>query len=180
MKPKYKRACLCLLLLVVSGCGILEVPGMLVSGLFSKKTKQKSQLEIREMQTRTYPTRDVKMIMKAMMNVLQDDNFIIKQVNMEMGFFNAAKEFDVEDSGEKMWKTFWAGKNATYKKNSTIECTTNISEFGNEMKVRANFQVKVMDNKGAYVLVGDIDDPIYYQNFFSKVDKGIFIEKEKL
>ena len=180
MKPKYIRACLCLLLLMESGCGILEVPGMLVSGLFSRKNRQKTQLEIRQMQTRTYPTTDVKMIMKAMMNVLQDDNFIIKQVTMEMGFFNATKEFDVEDSGEKMWRTFWAGKDATYKKNSTIECTANISEFGNEMRVRVNFQVKVMDNKGAYLLVGNIDDPAYYQEFFSKVDKGIFIEKEKL
>ena len=120
------------------------------------------------------------MIMKAMLNVLQDDNFIVKQVNPEMGFFNATKEFSVEDAGEKFWNTFWSGKNATYKKNSIIECTTNISEFGNEMKVRANFQVKVLDNKGGIVLVKVIDDPIYYQNFFAKVDKGIFIEKEKL
>jgi hypothetical protein len=164
------------MLLFMSGCGTTSVPGMVLG----KKVKQKSQLEIREMQTRTYQTKDVKMIMKAMLNVLQDENFIIKQVNMDLGFFNATKETDVENGGEKFWETFWWGKYATYKKNSIIECTANISEFGDGMKVRVNFQVKVMDNKGGCVLVRDIDDPAYYQNFFSKVDKGIFIEKEEI
>jgi hypothetical protein len=37
-----------------------------------------------------------------------------------------------------------------------------------------------MDNKGAVHDIKTIDDPIFYQTFFAKVDKGIFIGKQKL
>ena len=88
---------------------------------------------------------------------------------------------DVEKGNEKFWQTFWWGKAyATYKKNQIIDVTANISEFGEEMRVRVNFRVKVMNNKGGVVIVRQVDDPEYYQKFFSKVDKGIFIEKEKI
>lgn len=173
----FTKICFCLMLLMESGCGTTSMPGMLLD----KKAPQKTQLEIRQMQTRTYQIKDRKLVMKAMLNVLQDDDFIIEQVNMDLGFFNAQKEVDVENSGEKFWQTFWWGKAyATYKKNQIIDVTANISEFGDDMRVRVNFRVKVMNNKGGVEIVRQIDAPEYYQNFFSKVDKGIFIEKEKL
>ena len=160
-----------------SGCGTTQMPGMLLD----KKAPQKTQLEIRQMQTRTYQTKDKRLVMKAMLNVLQDDDYIIEQVNLDLGFFNAQKEVDVEDGGEKFWETFWWGKAyATYKKNQIIDVTANISEFGEEMRVRVNFRVKVMNNKGGVVVVRQVDDPKFYQEFFSKVDKGIFIEKEQI
>jgi len=173
----FTAICFCLMLLMASGCGTTQMPGMLLD----KKAPQKTQLEIRQMQTRTYEIKDRKLVMKAMLNVLQDDDFIIEQVNMDLGFFNAQKEVDVENAGEKFWQTFWWGKAyATYKKNQIIDVTANISEFGDDMRVRVNFRVKVMNNKGGVELVRQIDNPQYYQEFFSKVDKGIFIEKEKI
>jgi len=38
----------------------------------------------------------------------------------------------------------------------------------------------MMNNKGEVMDVRQIDDAKYYQEFFGKVDKGIFIQKEKL
>jgi hypothetical protein len=35
-----------------------------------------------------------------------------------------------------------------------------------------------MNNRGEVMLVQQVDDEQYYQDFFSKVDKGIFIQKE--
>jgi len=175
-KLYFSTICFCLLLLVAYGCGITSVPGMVTS----KKNKQKSQLEMRQMQTRTYDTNGVEIVMKAMLNVLQDDDYIIEQVNVNMGFFNASKEANAEDGLQKFWETFWWGGAATYRKNSIIDCTANVSVFGNETKVRANFRIKLMNNRGGVEFVGQIDDPKFYQEFFSKVDKGIFIEKEKI
>ncbi len=37
-----------------------------------------------------------------------------------------------------------------------------------------------MDNKGVVSKIRSMGDVAYYQEFFAKVDKGIFIEKEKL
>lgn len=177
MRNLFLTGCLIVSVLSFSGCGTASVPGMVLS----KKDKQKSQLEIREMQTRTFQTKDNKLVMRAMLNVLQDDDYIIEQINIEMGFFNAQKEVDVEKGDEKFWQTFWWGKAyATYSKNQIIDVTANISDFGEEIRVRANFRVKVINNKGGVVIVEQIDDPQFYQKFFSKVDKGIFIEKEKI
>ena len=61
-----------------------------------------------------------------------------------------------------------------------LESSVNVSEFGSQTKVRVNFQTKMMNNKGEVMDVRQIDDAKYYREFFGKVDKGIFIQKEKL
>ena len=141
---------------------------------------QKTQLQIREFQTRSFETSDTKMVMKTMVNVLQDEGYMLKNANIDLGILSASKELNVEDRGEAFWSAFWAGANARWKKNSTIECTANVSDFGTQTKVRVSFQVKVFDNKGAVMDVRQIEDESFYQDFFAKVDKGIFIQKEKL
>lgn len=143
-------------------------------------TPPKTQLEIREFQTRDYDTSDVKMVMKSLLNVLQDDSYIVKNANVELGLLSASKEIDVESKGEAVILSILGGQNARWRKNSTIECSGNITEMGKVCKVRMNFQIKTMDNKGGVVEVKTIEDPIFYQTFFAKVDKGIFIGKQKL
>jgi len=143
-------------------------------------TPQKTQLQIREFQTRAYDTKDTMMVMKAMLNVLQDEGYIVKEAVPELGLLTATKEVDVEKGGEAFWATVFMGENARWKKNSIIECTANVSEFGDQSRVRTNFQVKILDNKGAVLTIEQIQDEKHYQDFFSKVDKGIFIQKEKL
>jgi len=41
-----------------------------------------------------------------------------------------------------------------------------------------NFQAKTLDNNGQPLEVETIADPSFYQQFFAKVDKGIFIQKQ--
>jgi hypothetical protein len=141
---------------------------------------EKTQLQIREFQTRTYETADSKEAMKAILNVLQDDGYIVKNAVADLGLITATKEADVEDGGEKFWNTFWLGYHATWKKNSLIEASCNITNANNKTKIRANFQVKVVDNKGGTIEVKQVDDEKFYQTFFSKVDKGLYLHKEKL
>jgi len=162
-----KRNCIVsvFLILFIFGCATTGPP-------------PRTQLQIREFQTRSYETNDLKMVMKAMLNVLQDDGFIVKNANIDLGLITATKEIDVESKGEAFFLSLLAGTEARWKKNSIIECSSNISEFGKSTRVRINFQMKVLNNKGEVVGVKQIEDPTYYQEFFSKVDKGIFIEKE--
>lgn len=47
------------------------------------------------------------------------------------------------------------------------------------MILRVNFQLKTLENKGNIINVGQIVDMAHYQEFFSKVDKGIFIGNQK-
>ena len=143
-------------------------------------TPPKTQLEIREFQTRDYDTPDMKMVMKSLLNVLQDDGYIVKVANVDLGLLSATKEVNIENKGEAFILVLLAGHNARWKKNSIIECSGNVTQMGKVCKVRMNFQVKTMDNKGGVVDVKVIEDPTFYQSFFAKVDKGIFIGKQKL
>jgi hypothetical protein len=155
---------------LVYGCasttGVTEVP--------------KTQLEIREYQTREYDTKDVKMVMKSLLNVLQDDGFIVKNASVDLGLISATKEINVENKTEAIILGLLGGQNASWKKNSIIECSGNVSEHGNVTRVRINFQAKTLDNRGNVINVGQITEPIYYHDFFTKVDKGIFLGKQKV
>jgi len=152
-----------------------------LSGCASAPMKPpKTQLETREFQTKEYDTTDTKMVMKAVLNVFQDEGFTVKNAVIELGLLSATKEIDVEKKGEAFWAAFFGGSAATWSKNSLIEATVNVTERNQSVRVRANFQAKTMDNKGGVRDVHQIEEEKYYTEFFAKVDKGVFLEKEKL
>ena len=141
---------------------------------------EKTQLQIREYQTRTYDVEDELMVLKAVANVLQDEGFIITNAEADLGLITAQKESNIEDGGEKFFSILFFGANARYKKNAIVESTANVSQFGKQVKVRVNFLLKAYNNRGELIDLGQIDDEQYYQDFFAKVDKGIFIQKENI
>jgi len=144
---------------------------------------QKTQLEKRQFQTRTYECADKALIMKAMLNVLQDEGFIVNNANPLLGFISGAKEFDVSDKSIDIEKEFGTNKRSlTWQgvKVATIEATANVTEYGKEIKVRITFKRKLLNMYGNAQVINDIDDEKYYQDFFSKVDKAIFIQKQKI
>ena len=155
----------------------------LVSGAGCASTSPappKTQLEIREYQTREFDTSDSKLVMKAMLNVLQDEGFMVRQANSELGFLSAQREIEVKQTMSTFFNLLLRGKDARYEKNSIIEVTVNVSARAEKTRVRANFQLKVMDNAGAVTKVRTMSEAVYYQEFFAKVDKAIFLEKERL
>ena len=176
-----------LALFALSGCmaalpyaielGVGAVSASAAASQVQEKGPAKSQLEIRSLQTRTYDTHDSKMVMRTMLNVLQDEGFIVKEANAEMGFLTASKEMDVQTKEAVFWGTFFGG---TWEKGAVVEATANVSEFGKQTKVRVNFQKKIYDSVGKVTKADQIQDPEFYQEFFAKVDKGMFLQKEKL
>ena len=137
-----------------------------------------TQLQVRQMQTRQYGIRESKRAIKAVLDVLQDEGFIPREVDADVGYIYAVKEVDVEDGGEKFWANFWHGRrDARWRKNSIIECAANVSERSTGVRVRLTFQVKILDNTGRMQSVVTVLDPRIYQDFFSRVGKGVFLEK---
>ncbi len=158
----------------------------MIAGLFfggcatASGTQPKTQLQIREYQTRSYGTNDTKMVMKAVLNTLQDEGYIVKNAVLDLGLLTATKEMNVEDKTQALLLKLLSKNKATWPKNSIVEATANVSEFGSETRVRLNFQIKTYDNRGGVMGVKQIEDAKFYQDFFSKVDKGIFIQRENL
>ena len=152
---------------------------LLIVGCATTTGPAKTQLQMREFQTRTFETPDAMAVLKAMVNVLQDDGYIIKDANTDLGLLSASKEVNVESTGEAVFASLFAGANARWAKNSIFDVTANVSQYGETCRVRTTFQMKKMNNKGEVMDVKQIDDEAHYQEFFSKVHKGIFIDVEE-
>ena len=62
------------------------------SCLAKKVAQQRTMLETREIQTRYYETPDTFEVAKAVINTLQDNGFIIQNIEPELGYIRAKKE----------------------------------------------------------------------------------------
>ena len=141
---------------------------------------QRSQLEIRQIQTRSYEGKQSADVMKAMLDVLQDEGFVVRNAVPELGLLSATKEIDVSDPGTAFFRTLFLGEEARWDKNSIIETTANVSPSGAGSRVRVTFQAKTLNNRGEVVGVREISDARFYQEFFAKVDKGLFVHAQGL
>lgn len=159
---------------------LVLLPFVALLGCASSGAPKRTQLQIREFQTRIYETADVKMVMKAVFNVLQDEGYTVTQANSELGLLTATKDTDVDSMSERVagWVLPFYGGNRS--KTSIHEVTCNVTAFGSVTKVRMNFHERVLNQKGLIKTIKGIDDPAFYQNFFSLVDKAIFLQSEKV
>ena len=159
---------------VILLAGLLTFGGCATTG-----TPVKTQMEMRQFQTRTFETSDAMAVLKAMVNVLQDDGYIIRDANTDLGLLSASKEVDVSSGGDIFVAALFGGANARWAKNSLYDVTANVSEYGETCRVRVTFQVKKMNNKGEVMDVKQIDEESHYVDFFAKVHKGIFLDVEE-
>jgi len=135
-----------------------------------------TQLELRGFQTREYDTQDMRLVMKAMVNVLQDMGFIINNADTQLGLLSANKMTDIPHSKKEIKRA--EKKEELLSKTLVLDCTANVSAFGKQSRVRVNFQQRVLGANGATMSASPITDAAFYQQFFSQVDKGIFLQQE--
>jgi len=163
--------------------GLACVYSLLVTGCIrpSSERPPMTQLQTREVQSRDFDTDNIKLVMKSMMNVLQDEGFIIKNAMLDLGLLSAEKNIDVEDKFHAFAACLAAGaQQARWSKYQILEASANVSEFGAKTRVRINFQRKTLDNYGCPKDVITLKDPQYYQTFFEKVSKGIFLQEQEI
>lgn len=141
---------------------------------------EKSQLETRELQTHIYDTQDTKIVMKALVNVLQDDGFVIQSSSTDLGLLGATKQIRVEDKQDLSRMLPDLGEGVKLRKDAIIDANIAVTEYGNGCKVRVSFQIKMLRKSGKVRDAHTVRDATYFQRFFSKVDKGLFLQAEKL
>ena len=138
---------------------------------------QPSQLEMRSFQTREFDAKDPKVVMKAVLNVLQDMGFIVNSADTDLGLLTASKWTNVEHTKKELKEA--KKKETALSKSVVLDCTANISAFGkSQTRVRVNFQQRILDAAGATMQADAIIDAKFYQTFFTAVDKGIFLQQE--
>jgi hypothetical protein len=188
MSARFRRLLLLAASAVAVGCATAVEPA-------------KTQLEVRQFQTRTFDTPDTKLVMKAMLNVLQDDGYVVKNAVVDLGLITAEKEIDLAPGRSGTTGNVFGGVGGgviigggrrggiilggpqtppSFPKSEMRDFTGNVSEFGAQTKVRVSFQRKVLDNRGDVVEVQPIDDAAFYQDFFSRMDKSLYLQQEQL
>lgn len=152
---------------VIIGCASNDSPG--------KRTP--SQLEQRSFQTREFDTPDTRLVMKAMINVLQDMGFQISNADADLGLLTAAKWANVDHSKKEIKKA--RKEQRALSKSVVLEATANVSAYGSrQSRVRVNILERILDDNGAILGITQINDARVYQRFFAEVDKGIFLQQE--
>ncbi|MEW6324203.1 MAG: hypothetical protein AB1515_02330 [Nitrospirota bacterium] len=108
-----------------------------------------AQMKIRSFQTRTFDTIDSNKVLRAVSAALQDLGFIIERANAPMGLVTAGQ---------------FAGQGFA----GFVELTVIVRNTGKqqtEVRVNALFNTK------------PIEDPKIYQNFFTSVERSLFISQ---
>ena len=136
--------------------GIIVIVGTLViQGCAAPEPSQdllaltEAQMKIRSVQTRTFDVKDRQLAMRGVIAALQDLGFIIERANEPLGLVTAAR---------------FAEPNYY----DVIGVTVTVRQEGaNRMMIRAN---AIYNNK-------PIEDPKVYQNFFTTLERSLFITK---
>lgn len=142
---------------------------------------QLSQLQIREMQTREYIDVSVKDVMKSVIAALMDEGFIINATDNSLGLITAAKEVYAVDEATKNIAEFNYGSGSgTYQTTLRSEASSVVNQYGDLVRVRITIVQKSVSNAGGNIWSQPLLDSKIYQSIFSKVDKSVFLEKEKI
>ena len=140
-----------------------------------------TQLEKRQFQTRTYSAQDNVIAMKAILNVLQDEGYIVYNVNSLLGYIYGIKDFDLSDPNIDISKEFSMTKsrlNYNGVKVATLEASVNITQYGDKSRIRVNFKRKLLNQYGNAQMIDDVSDVEFYNDFYTKVDTAINLQKE--
>ena len=173
-----RRALLLIAFLATAGCAGVTRPAM-------------TQLQIREFQTQTFDTADSQLVLKAMLNVLQDDGYVVRNAVIPLGLMTATRENDLApgrsgpspgEISNGIGSRIVTGQlePTGYRKLEIRDFTGNVTEFGEQTKVRVSVQRKVLDSYGNVVEVKPIEDLVFYQDFFSRMAKSLYLQKERL
>lgn len=165
--------------LVVVGLGALS---MLSGCVYEPQKPPLTQLQLRQLQSRSYENRDPITSMRAVINALLDEGFIIKNADKDLGFVQATKDVEISGGGQVFaeFGGIFGNQQARWRNSSVIDCSGTLTTQGKSTNVRLIFQKKVLDNFGVPMGIDLIEDPAFYQNIFSKIDKSLFLERENL
>ncbi|WP_028879778.1 hypothetical protein [Terasakiella pusilla] len=127
-----------------------------------------TQLEIRQLQTRLYDTTDLIAGLKATAAALQDEGFIISNVNETIGIITGQKVYMLTQSNKV-----------------TENASASVALKDNQISIRLNLaSEEFYDGDGGWGIprteAHPIYDPAIYEKLFSKVDKSLFLRKENI
>lgn len=147
-------------------------------------------LERRQSQSRSFETADTRLVLKAVLNVLQDQGFVIRHADAELGLVTAVAEWRSRQPSQGLKILKWVAALPTYGASllvptgkteySALEANVNVTREAERTRVRVSLVSKVTAKDGEVRSVQAIDDPLAYRKLLAGLDKAIFLEQEGL
>ncbi len=137
--------------------------------------------ELIKIQTNCYENLTGLKVMKAAINILQDDFYFIEDSDSQMGFIRATRELDIKDKHINTKQEFGCSKKffgikrlfPFFPSYARTEANINVTSENNKTIVRVTFRKKVFNLYDATIKTREVKDPNYYTNFYSKLDKAL-------
>ncbi|MDR2901917.1 MAG: hypothetical protein LBU87_02255 [Lactobacillales bacterium] len=135
-------------------------------------------LKRRQLETRSFDTRDEKKILIASTQVLQDLGFSITESETTLGLITAAKDTELGSTGAKVGYIILAalaGTSTNYDDKQKVYVTLVTSKpTAGKVYVRAEF-ARIVWNSQGQSRIERITDENTYKSFFDKLSQSIFL-----
>ncbi len=143
-------------------------------------------LQERQLQTRRFDTNDEATILAACASLLQDLGFNLEESETEVGVIVGSKDRSAVDAGQIVGAIFVAALTGvamptdTNQKMRACVVTKPVGENEESIAVRVTFQRIVWNSQGQISKREGLKDPEFYQEFFNKLSKAIFLEAHEI
>jgi hypothetical protein len=141
-------------------------------------------VEARNLQSRKFVTADEKLILSAVVAVLQDLEFTLEESSSELGLVVASKDRSAVDTGQRAGAVFLAllGANMPTDRDQKFRASvvTRLTDDRSSVVVRVTFQRTVWNTQNQITHNEELDDPVFYQRFFERLSQAVFLEANEI
>lgn len=188
---------LVVILIFLSACSTSDTPPQNSMRLTSDRVARFS------MQSRDFDITDRSELMRAVMNVVQDQHYVIREVNAGVGTLYADQTYDIGQPlsffgipithfHQKPWAggnlaiqlgpfELAGGQNSLYvvKKNSSVSVVLLPLENNKKgFQIHVSIEMRDFYNDGHVGEIWLVRDPKIYQNFFDALSKAIYLQAQ--
>ena len=145
-----------------------------------------SNIDLRALESRRFATGDQRAALLAATQTLQDLGFTISESSAEVGLLSGSKVRDAEETqgvvGGIVMGLLFGANAAVWDKEQTIHVSLAAAPVGggSQIEVRVLFDRSLKNNRGGNGRSELLLDPAMYQEFFSKLSAGMFLEAQQI
>lgn len=167
------------------------VPAVVLFGCAAKIPKEALELtpeslKLRQLQTRRFDSKDEKALLAAGAGVLQDLGFTLDESETKLGVIVASKDRSAVETGQVIGSVILmalTGVPVPWDKNQKIRASLVTKPAGTDVEstlVRVTFQRIVWNTEGRISKTEPLDEPEFYQEFFERLSKAVFLDAHEL
>ena len=141
---------------------------------------------LRQMQTRKYAISDQSKVIQSAVGLLQDDGFLIEEINSDLGVILGSNNREAVEAGQVAGAIIVAvifGVSIPIDKEQKMNASIVVSKAPSDPDstiVRVTFSRLVWNTANELSKAQRLEEPEIYQTFFSKVSKSLFLTEQQI